>query len=121
MISAVTGYAERKKTTIRGHCGHAERKKKSSVTAVQSSKRQFETGKRVAAAGLCHLQLPILITYCDKLQSFECPDLLCFSCSRECAWHWVAELQSPSSSTMSPQVIVSASSSVSLVLIVARS
>ena len=83
-----------------------QREQKSSVTAVQSSKRQSETGKPVAATGLCHLELPVLITYCVKLQSFECPDLLCFSCSRECAWHWVAELQSPSFSTMSPQVIV---------------
>lgn len=72
-------------------------------------------GHKSSSVGLCHLQLPVLITYCDKLQSFERPDLLCFSCSRECAWHWVAELQSPSFSTMSPQVIVFASSSVSLV------
>lgn len=72
-------------------------------------------GHKSSSVGLCHLQLPVLITYCDKLQSFERPDLLCFSCSRECAWHWVAELQSPSFSTMSRQVIVSASSSVSLV------
>ena len=96
----------KKKTHHKRSLWSCRERKKSSVTAVQSSKRQSETGKPVAATGLCHLELPVLITYCVKLQSFECPDLLCFSCSRECAWHWVAELQSPSFSTMSPQVIV---------------